>query len=177
MRGCRLLELRVVSVWVMKDGVLFKYSWKRSCYRKRKQQIQGLIPWNTERDGSWLGCVAMDADRLSVVCKVGENQSRVVACIPISWWTRCSSMLWSIVSKAADKSKRASRETFPSSKARRRSLTIFVLSAVSVLYPCPLLCSSLLSRQDNPSSVCKKLPNLCVPGKTLYTAGTKLSNQ
>ena len=30
-------------------------------------------------------------------------------------------MLWSIVSKATDKSKRACRETFPSSRARRRS--------------------------------------------------------
>ena len=36
------------------------------------------------------------------------------------------------MSKAADKSKRASRETFPSFRARRRSLTIF-RSAVSVL--------------------------------------------
>ena len=41
-------------------------------------------------------------------------------------------MLWSILSKAADKSKRASRETFPSFRVRRRSLMIF-RSALSVL--------------------------------------------
>ena len=42
-------------------------------------------------------------------------------------------MLWSIVSKAADKSKKASRETIPASK-ERRALTIF-RGAVSVLCP------------------------------------------
>ena len=43
-------------------------------------------------------------------------------------------MLWSIVSKAADKRKRASRERLPLSIERRRSLTVF-RSAVSVLCP------------------------------------------
>ena len=36
MRGCRLLELRVVSVRVMKDGVLFNYSRMRAVQRTKR---------------------------------------------------------------------------------------------------------------------------------------------
>ena len=115
----------LVSVWVMKDGVLFNHSRKKSCLENEKDGSKDWSPWNTERDGSWLGCVAMDADRLSAVCNVGWKPVEGLPCILKSWWSRWSSMLWFIVSKAADKSKRASRETFPSSRARRRSLTIF----------------------------------------------------
>ena len=43
-------------------------------------------------------------------------------------------MLWSIILKAAYKSKRVSRKTFPASKERRRLLTIF-RNIVSVLCP------------------------------------------
>ena len=50
--GCRLLELRVVSVWVMKDGVLFNYSRKRSCIENEKDRSKDWSLWNTERDGS-----------------------------------------------------------------------------------------------------------------------------
>ena len=38
MRGCRLLELRVVSVGMMKDGVLFNYSRKRGCIENEKDR-------------------------------------------------------------------------------------------------------------------------------------------
>ena len=55
----------------MKDGVLFNYSRKRSCIENEKNRSKDWSLWNTERDGSWLRCVAMDADRLSAVCKVG----------------------------------------------------------------------------------------------------------
>ena len=53
-----------------------------------------------------MGGVAVDTDR---VWSVGydKNHFKVVPCIPTSWWRRWSNMLWSIVSKAADKSKRA----------------------------------------------------------------------
>ena len=132
MKGCRLLELSVVSIWVMKDGVLFNYSRKRSCIENEKDRSKDWSLWNTKRDGSWLRCVAMDADRLSVVCKVGWKPSEGRALYSEIMWSRWSSMLWSIMSKAADKSKRASRETFLSSRARRRSSMIF-RSAVSVL--------------------------------------------
>ena len=36
MRGCRFLELRVVRVRVMKDGVLFNYSRKKSCIETKR---------------------------------------------------------------------------------------------------------------------------------------------
>ena len=54
-----------------------------------------------------------------------ENQSRTVPERPKSCFNLWRRMLWSIVSKAADRSNEARREMFPSSKERRRSLTIF----------------------------------------------------
>ena len=38
MRGCRLLELRVVSVRVVKDRVLFNYNRKRSCIENEEDR-------------------------------------------------------------------------------------------------------------------------------------------
>ena len=75
----------VISVRVMNDGVLFNYSRKRSCLENEKDRSKDWSLWNTERDGSWLGCVAMDADRLSAVCKVGwkpvEGRALSLRCI------------------------------------------------------------------------------------------------
>ena len=38
MKGCRVLELRVVSVGVMKNGVLFSYSRKRSFIENKEDR-------------------------------------------------------------------------------------------------------------------------------------------
>ena len=53
------------------DGVLFSYSRKRSYIEKEEDRSRDWSLWNTERNGSLLGCVAMDADRVSAICKVG----------------------------------------------------------------------------------------------------------
>ena len=55
----------------MKDGVLFNYSRKGSCIENEKDRFRDCFLWNTERNGSWLGCISMDADRLSAICNVG----------------------------------------------------------------------------------------------------------
>ena len=38
LRGCRVLELRVVSELVMKDGVLFDYSRRRGCIENEEDR-------------------------------------------------------------------------------------------------------------------------------------------
>ena len=132
MRHLRFLELRVIGVWVVKDTVLFNDSGKINCVKNKQYRSKDSSLWNTEWAGNWFRGVAVDADRLSAVYKVDENNSKAIPCVPKTWWSRWNNMLWSILSKAADKSKRASRETFSSSKERRRSITI-LRSAVWVL--------------------------------------------
>ena len=48
---------------MMKDGVLFNYRRKRSCIENEEDRSNDLFLWNTNRDGSWLGCVAVYSDR------------------------------------------------------------------------------------------------------------------
>ena len=71
MRGCTFFEFRLVSVRLMEDGVLFNHSRKRSCIDSEEARPKDWSLWNTERDGCWLRCVALYADRLGAVCKVG----------------------------------------------------------------------------------------------------------
>lgn len=61
------------------------------------------------------------------------NQLRAVPVRPMVEWSRCSRMLWSIVSNAADRSRRIRRDGEPASDDNRRSF-VTLTSAVSVLW-------------------------------------------
>ena len=73
MSGRKFLELRVISVWVVKDSnceELFIDNGK-SCVKSKEYRSKDRSFWDTEGDGKWPRGVAVDADRLSAVCKVG----------------------------------------------------------------------------------------------------------
>ena len=46
-------------------------SGKKSCAKSKECRYKDCSLWNTERDGSWLRGVAVDADRLSAACEAG----------------------------------------------------------------------------------------------------------
>ena len=62
-----------------------------------------------------------------------ENQESAVPEMPYMCWSLSRSIQWSIVSKAAERSKSVRRETLPESSARRMSFVI-LRRAVSVLW-------------------------------------------
>ena len=49
--------------------------------------------------------------------------------MPNACSSRCSRMLWSVVSNAAERSSNVKTDTFPSSRASKRSLTILTRAA------------------------------------------------
>ena len=55
----------------MKDRALFNDSGKEKLYKELRVQVQGQILLDTEGNWKWPRSVAVDADRLSAVCKVG----------------------------------------------------------------------------------------------------------
>ena len=65
---------------------------------------------------------------ITTVCFLSEryevNQERATSEIPKVCWSLVRRMVWSMVSKAADKSSRVRGETLPESVARRRSFRI-----------------------------------------------------
>ena len=135
-----------------RSGVAEFWSWESSAYEWwriewRSMTAERGVVYNTKRIGPKTDpCgTPQDTDTGTDVCewtetdwirpeRYDENQSRTVPERPKSCCNLWSRMLWLIVSNAADRSNEARREIFPSSKERRRSLTIF-RRAVSVECP------------------------------------------
>ena len=73
---------------------------------------------------------------MRTVCFLSErselNQERAVSEMPKVCWSLVRRIVWSMVSKAAERSRSVRRETLPESVARRRSLRMWS-KAVSVL--------------------------------------------
>ena len=77
LRGRRFLELRVISVWVVKDSNCEEFfsDNAESCVMNKEYRSKDRSLWNTElmRCRSWFTGLAMDNDKLSAVCKVLEQ--------------------------------------------------------------------------------------------------------
>ena len=124
----RDLELSIVRERLRLNRVTLNQVRKRFCVEDEENWAQHRTLWHTIGKAWGLWDVVIDDDWLCSICQIRKRPGEM----PYMCWSLSRSMPWSIVSKAAERSKSVRRETLQESSARRMSFVI-LKRALSVL--------------------------------------------
>ena len=120
----RHFELSIVREKLRLNRVTLNQVRKRFCVEDEENWTQHGTLWHTIEKACRLWDVAIDDDWLCSICQIRRKSGACSTGMPYMCLSLLRSMQWSVVSRAAERSKSVRRETLPESSARRMSIQL-----------------------------------------------------